>query len=345
MERRFSPLDERLRLRADRWSEGAAQVACEQGLGAQSFRRAAAAYTRAVGGDISADSVRRITQQFGDAVAQRREQEAECAMALPEKGEAADQQRIEPVAAVEKRANLSTDGVFVLVRNEGWKEVKLSVVSALEVEEASQRTQTQRRRDDPLVHLTAHSYQAGLWDADTMARFQYAEGLRRGLDQVEVLTSVNDAAPWIERITGENFPQAIQIVDWTHAAQRIGPVAQQAVAAHQRKQWTETQLNRLWEGNPTQVAQAIARLPSAHEEVRQAQGYFQDNAHRMRYAAYRTNAYPIGSGVVESGAKNVVQHRMKRPGRGWNRPTAQAMLAALSELASDRFDLAWRQAA
>jgi len=32
---------------------------------------------------------------------------------------------------------------------------------------------------------------------------------------------------------------------------------------------------------------------------------------------------------------------MKRPGRGWKRQHAQAMMAALGELHSDRFQLAW----
>ncbi len=265
--------------------------------------------------------------------------------ALPARGEAADQRRSEPVAAGAKRANLSTDGVFVLVREAGWKEGKGSVVSALEGEEARQRTQRQRRREDPLVHLPAHSDQAGLWEADPMARFPEAEGLRRGLDQVEVLTAGNAAAPWIERISAENFPQTVQIVDWTHAAQRIAPVVQPAVVAPQREEGTETPLNRLWNGHPTQVAQVIAPLPSSHPEGQQAQGSFPASAHRMRSADDRANAYPIGSGVVERGAKNVVQQRMKRPGRGWQPPNAQALLAALSELASDRFDLAWRQAA
>ena len=63
----------------------------------------------------------------------------------------------------------------------------------------------------------------------------------------------------------------------------------------------------------------------------------------MQYDQFRTVGYPIGSGTVESGAKNVVQHRMRRPGRGWKRENAQSMLAALSELYSGRFLWAWEQ--
>src|SRR6266849_5514817 len=48
--RGFPPLDRKLKLRADHWSEGAAQVATEQGLPAKSFAVAATAFRRAVGG-------------------------------------------------------------------------------------------------------------------------------------------------------------------------------------------------------------------------------------------------------------------------------------------------------
>src|SRR3990172_6665136 len=57
--RRFSPLDVKLKLRADHWSEGAARVAVREGLQAKSFDLAAEAYTEAVGGAMSPDSLGR----------------------------------------------------------------------------------------------------------------------------------------------------------------------------------------------------------------------------------------------------------------------------------------------
>jgi hypothetical protein len=51
---------------------------------------------------------------------------------------------------------------------------------------------------------------------------------------------------------------------------------------------------------------------------------------------------PIGSGTVESAANTVVHHRMRRPGRGWTRANAQAMLTGVSELHSGRFADAWQ---
>jgi hypothetical protein len=77
--------------------------------------------------------------------------------------------------------------------------------------------------------------------------------------------------------------------------------------------------------------------------VAAGQGFFLAHQEQMHYDQYRAAGYPIGSGTVESGGKNYVQRRMKRPGRGWNRPLAQAMLAVLSEMHSNRFDHAWER--
>jgi hypothetical protein len=276
-----------------------------------------------------------------------REAEVEKAYTV-EVGQRPGEKHIEEVQPVEGRGNISTDGTTILLRGEGRKEVKLAVVSTCEVEPAEQRKgDTTRRGEDPWVKLKAHSCQAGVWDADTMARYQYAEGLRRGLERCPKLSSVNDAAAWIGRITEENFPQAEQIVDWSHAAGWVWKVAHELYeeGSPQAKRWAEGKLDKLWRGKARDVAQAIGHLDVDEDVVRQAQGYFTSHADRMRYATYRAAGYPIGSGTVESGGKNYVQHRMKRPGPGWCRDSAQSMLAVLSELHSGRFDLAWEQCA
>lgn len=350
--RPFFPLDRKLKLRADHWSEGAARVATRQGLQAQSFELAAEAYRDAVGGPMSKDSLRRITQGWGQQVERRRQETAERASAPAQVGESPRERRVAEVEPIEGRANISTDGGMILVRNEGWKEVKLTAISEVEVraagERAAQADQPSRRDADPVVTLKRHSYQAGLWDADEMALHQYSEGLRRGIDHCRRLSSVNDGAPWIERITDTNFPNAVQIVDWSHASRRLWSVGKAVYGDQtmQTKQWTEQQLDRLWNGDVTQVVRTLEdmdlTLDPWPDEVRQAPGYFKSNQPRMCYARFRADGYPIGSGTVESGIKTVVHHRMRRPGRGWQRPNAQTMLAGLSELHSGRFDRAWR---
>ena len=327
-------------------------MATRQGLRAKSFDLAAEAYTDAVGGAMSSDSLQRITEGWGQQIDQQRQAAAERANAPAQVGESPRERRIAEEKPIEGPANISTDGGMILVRGEGWKEVKMTVISEVEVQAAGERavqaSRPSRRKGDPLVKLTGHSYQAGLWDADTMALHQYTEGLRRGIDHCQRLSSANDGALWIGRITDLNFPQAVQIVDWSHGKGRLWKVSKAVLGEQtaQGKQWVEQQLDHLWNGHVDQVVKTLEGMNLAQgswpDEVRQAPGYFKSNQPRMCYARFRAEGYPIGSGTVESGINTVVHHRMKRPGRGWQRDNAQAMLAGLGELHSGRFDRAWR---
>jgi hypothetical protein len=210
---------------------GAARVATRQGLQAKSFDLAAEGYQEAVGGSMSSDSLRGITIGWGQQVEERRVSESKLAFAATGHGERADLAVVEVVDPLTRQANLSSDEGMILVREEGWKEVKLTVISEV----------CQPEPEKPTLVLQRHSYQAGLWDADTMGQHQYLEGLRRNLDACR-LSSANDGAPWIDRITTTNFPQAVQILDWGYADERIWRVAKAAFGegTTRAKQWAET---------------------------------------------------------------------------------------------------------
>lgn len=326
-------------------------MATRLGLQAQSFDLAAEAFADAVGRSMSADSLAGITEDWGRRIGAQRTAEAERANQPAQRGERPDHRRVAEVQAISGQANLSTDGAMLRVRDEGWKEVKVVAVSEVQVRPAEERPSepSSRRADDLLVQLSQHSYQAGLWNADTMAQYQYAEGLRRGIDHCRKLSSVNDGAIWIKRITATNFSHATQIVDWRHASDHLWAVANAVCGEHttQAKQWTEDHLDLLWIGQVAAVVTTLDKMGLEHERwpdlVREAPDYFRTNQERMRYDVFREQALPIGSGTVESAANTVVHHRLKRPGRGWQRDNGQAMLAALSELHSGRFNQAWQQ--
>ena len=200
-----------------------------------------------------------------------------------------------------------------------------------------------------VVRLREHSYCAGLWDADTFGRYQYLEGLRRGFDRLKKASSANDGARWIARITDTNFPHAQQILDWTHATEHLWAVGKAVFGetTPEAFQWVKQRKAELWEGNVEAVIAALKALDLEQagypEGVRQGPGYFAARIEELRYADFREAGYPIGSGTVESAARNVVQPRMRRPGRGWNRANAAAMLTALAEFHSNRWDSPWNR--
>ncbi|MGC1375238.1 MAG: hypothetical protein WA821_03390 [Anaerolineales bacterium] len=331
-------------MRTDHWSAGAARVAARQGLQTKSFDKAAEAYSDATGGSMSGDSLRRVTQGYGRAIEEQRMAEAEKVYDI--KAPQSAQQVVTVTAPIQGQANISTDGGMILLRAEGWKEFKISVVSEVKVKTVNPNLQ--ETTPDLNISLVRHSYQAGLWDADQMGQHQYLEGTRRQVEICLRLGSANDGAVWIDRITTTNYPQAVQSIDWAHSKERLGNVAKAAFGegSSQAKQWFDKQVELLWHGRVEDVVIALYALDwniiTCLDDIRNSPDYFHARKSKMDYARFRQEGYPIGSGTVESGVNTVVHHRMKRQGRGWKRQNAQAMLAALSELHSGRFQAAWQ---
>jgi hypothetical protein len=341
--RRFFPLDHKLRLRADHWSEGAARVAVRQGLQAKSFDLAADAYEDAVGAAMSSDSLRRMTEGWGAIVESRRQ--AEARQVYAEKDPLAAEKVVEVNTPIQAQANVSSDGGMMLLRKEGWKEVKMCVFSQVKV--SAVPPSLQEPRPAPRITLQKHSYQVGLWDADEMGQHQYLEGTRRQVALCPRFGSVNDGALWIDRITTTNFSQALQVIDWGHASERLWKVSKAAFGegTPESKTWAKHQEEQLWHGHVSEVVTALYALNwtqiTCLDDVRQSPAYFETRQAKMNYDHFRQAGYPIGSGTVESGVNTVVHHRLKRQGQGWERKNAQSMLAALSELHSGRFQTAW----
>ena len=319
-------------------------MAARQGLQAKSFDKAAESYSDGTGGSMSSDSVRRITEGFGQRLEEKRVNEAQ--RVYDAQTPQLAQQVVRVTAPITEQANVSTDGGMVLLREEGWKEFKMSVFS--EVLGKAVKPSLAEAHPDPRITLRRHSYQVGLWTADQMGQHQYLEGTRRQVERCARLGSANDGGVWISRITIANYPHIIYSIDWAHAHGRLSSVAKAAFGdgTPSAQQWAQRQVDLLWHGRVEDVVTALQALNwnqiTCLEDIRNSPSYFETRKHNMDYARLRRESYPIGSGTVESGINTVVHHRMKRQGRGWKRQHAQAMLAALGELHSNRFEIAWQ---
>jgi len=319
-------------------------VAARHGLQSKSFDKAAELYSDSTGGSMSSDSMQRITVGFGQALEDRRVREAQKVYA-PQAPQLA-QQVVKVTAPIQEQANISTDGGMVLLREEGWKEFKMSVFSEVRVK--AMKPSPAEAHPDPRITLHRHSYQAGLWTADEMGQHQYLEGARRQVERCARLGSANDGAIWINRITTTNYSHSVYSIDWAHAHGRLSNVAKAAFGdgTQQAQHWTQKQVDLLWHGRVEEVVTALQSMDWDHitclDDIRNSPSYFETRKQHMDYARLRREGYPIGSGTVEGGINTVVHHRMKRQGRGWKRSHAQAMLAALGELHSDRFQKAWQ---
>jgi hypothetical protein len=64
----------------------------------------------------------------------------------------------------------------------------------------------------------------------------------------------------------------------------------------------------------------------------------------MQYPQFRRDGWPIGSGMVESANKNVVEARLKGTGMHWERKNVNPMLALRNAVCNGRWKEMWRKA-
>lgn len=321
------------------WSPETIEHAVELAIQIPSYVRAATAFQRLTRLVISKSSLQQLVCEYGDRLVEIQAQEAAAMLTVPVDMAEGEAWRAIPEPDSEEMA-VAMDGGLVNIRGEGWKEVKIAAVSAIETRSED--------GEEPAVSLNRTSYRAGLWQAARFANQQWAESCRRGLEKAQRVVCVNDGAPWIWVLVAMCYaPRCIEILDWWHAVEKLWELAftlwgQEAKQSHD---WAQEQKSLLWEGNLRQIFRGLRLLCPRGEplpdKIRLGIGYLFRHRWRMRYPEFRQAGCPIGSGTVESACKVVMQERMKQAGMRWSRTGAQAMLALRSVLLSQRWQEVW----
>lgn len=90
---------------------------------------------------------------------------------------------------------------------------------------------------------------------------------------------------------------------------------------------------------------AVKALPATTEEAREIRrkeaAYLTKRAEQMRYDWYIEAGYPIGSGMVESANKLVVEARLKGSGMHWQRRNVSPMVSLRAVAWSRTWQAAW----
>ncbi len=136
---------------------------------------------------------------------------------------------------------------------------------------------------------------------------------------------------FLQGLVDLHCPEAVRILDFPHAAGRLGEIAEAVRGAGTTlaEDWLSKQLHCLKHHGPGQVLQTIGVLRCKHPELAKVQehvAYLEKREAQMQYPRYQQQEWPIGSGMVERAHKQVVQSRRvwgrKALGRGPCQPDA-----------------------
>jgi hypothetical protein len=210
---------------------------------------------------------------------------------------------------------------------------------------------TQTTCDDegkPVRDPCSTSYLATFAPASGFGVLMAAEARRRGAGHIRQLTILGDGAVWIWNLADHHFPAATQIAGLYHAREHVHDLATLAARLLRDSQpdWLTQRLDELDAGNiPALLAagRALNFTGSLTRERDRQLGYFETNAHRMRYAHFRSLGLFVGSGVVEAGCKALIGQRLKLSGMRWTIPGATSIATLRCQEASNRWEEIWQR--
>lgn len=322
MGRVFFPLDEHLGLLPTAYSPFLVEAMVR--LGARlPFGQVADELRLLFGVSVSADTVRRLTEQAGAlqvTIEERALEQVEHQAPAEPEGPAVQQ--------------VSADGVMVHLVDGKWTEVRTIAIGTVE-----------DRKGEP--HVTELSYFSRRCSADQFIRQATLPTYERGTRGAETVVAVMDGASWLQELIDEQCPGAVRIVDFPHAVSYLSAAAQAAFGAGSREAsaWLDEWASKLKTREPEEVLAAIRALPTSTREAAGAKGaalrYLGQRCEQIRYAAFGEQGYPIGSGIVESAGKLVVEARLKGSGMRWSPQHLNPVLALRGRLCSGQWEQIW----
>jgi hypothetical protein len=233
-----------------------------------------------------------------------------------------------PAAQAALPLPLGADGVMVPLRPHAgaprgkirWREVKVGVLARL----GQHRTRT----GQSVTRLQHRRLVAVLGDIEMLKPRLWLEALRQGILRAPQVVWLSDGGRGLWRLFEEQFSASARgILDFYHAVQQLWKSAAAWLDGRttQARRWFGWARHRLRHGNPAGVladladALEVEGLPdTARDTLRRVYAYLERHREHIDYAAYKALGLPLGSGMVESACKWLIQQRFKGVGMRWS---------------------------
>jgi len=248
------------------------------------------------------------------------------------------EQEMPEAAAGAEKVQISADGAMVPLRHGIWAEVRTLVIGEVEASKGE--------RDEGEIHARNLSYFSRKVNAQEFQRLALVEIQRRGIENAKEVAAVMDGADWEQNFIDFHCPQAVRILDFAHAAQHINPIGEHLHGEHtpESQAWLKERLHLLKHEGPDGLLNEFETLQRKHPDIQVISSnlaYLKKRKAQLQYPLFQAQGWPIGSGIVESGNKLVVEARLKGAGMHWAEAHVNPMLALRNILCSGRWKEEW----
>jgi hypothetical protein len=265
----------------------------------------------------------------------------------------ADGAKVSPEALAATLANLplaiGADGVMVPFRptpntakgTTQWREVKVGILARLGTRLTQVHEAVPKRLHRRLV--------AVLGNIDEFIPHLQLEANRQAFESAPQVIWLSDGGRGFWRVYRTCFAHcAVAVLDFFHAAGHLARATQALFGdrdSAQAKVWFRRWRHLLRHGRTRDVLRALTvRLNSglfsgtALTTLVQVQAYFQRHYRHMQYQQFAQQQIPLGSGMVESACKWLIQQRFKGVGMRWSEDGFNHLLLLRLAWVNQRFD-------
>jgi hypothetical protein len=205
----------------------------------------------------------------------------------------------------------------------------------------------------PKPHPPRARSQAGLRDRDALGARLRRHAAQVGRERAQQWVALTDGGAGLDDFRDVFVPRAVRILDFHHAAEHLGDLAQadrggDATAAEDLTARGSHRMNHQGGAAILATLEALdlqGRAAAVREEHRQVTGYARNTLHRRDDPQDRAQGWQIGSGPLEAACKTVVNQRLKPSGMRWGSDGADAVRhrRALYEGESGQWNAFWER--
>jgi len=255
----------------------------------------------------------------------------------------------EPLTAALAALSLvvAADGVMVPMRSQPktpkgkivWREVKVAILARLGKRLTQAGTLVTQLRHRRLV--------AVLGDLESFIPAVKLEAHKQSFEQAPKVIWLSDGGRGYWRVYRESFAHcATAVLDFYHAAGHLWRVATVLFPTKStRLEWFNRWRHALRHGQHRTVLAMLTLLVNTDlltgkslKTLIQVQAYFQRHRTHVRYQHFENQQIPLGSGMVESACKWLIQQRFKGVGMRWSEPGLNHLLILRVAWVNQRFD-------
>lgn len=242
---------------------------------------------------------------------------------------------------------IAADGVMVPMRPVAktpkgktiWREIKVAVLARL--------GQRLTRSGAQVTQLLHRRVVAVLGNLEQFMPLLELEAHRQSFESAPQVVWLSDGGRGFWRVFEQGFTHcAVAILDFYHGAGQLWRAATVLFESHAaRYQWFRQWRHALRHGQHYQLLAMLTGLINTElfegkglSTLLQVQAYFQRHHRHMRYQRFEQQGFPLGSGMVESACKWLIQQRFKGVGMRWSEDGLNHLLILRVAWVNQRFD-------